>query len=41
MQTRDEVEEGFHNYREFSQPLKGLYQDKRTQEKVFYIAFIK
>ena len=35
MQTRDEVE-GFHNCREFSQPLKCLYQAMQTQEKVFY-----
>ena len=36
MQTRDEVG-GFHNGREFPQPLECLYQDMQTQEKkVFY-----
>ena len=32
MQTRDEVE-GFHNCREFSQPLECLYQAMQIQEK--------
>ena len=41
MQTRDKVEEGFHNCQEFSQPLEGLYQDKQTQEKSFLHCFYK
>ena len=36
MQTRDEVE-GLHNCREFSQPLKCLYQAMQTQEKSFLL----
>ena len=36
MQTRDEVE-GFHNCREFSQPLECLYQAMQTQEKSFLL----
>ena len=35
MQTRDEIE-GLRNCREFSQPLKCLYQGIQIQEKVFY-----
>ena len=40
MQTRDEVG-GFHNGREFPQPLECLYQDMQTQEKKFSIAFME
>ena len=36
MQTRDEVE-GLHNCREFSQPLKCLYQAMQTPEKRFLL----
>ena len=36
MQTRHEVE-GLHNCREFSQPLKCLYQDMQTKEKSFLL----
>ena len=39
-QTRDEVE-GLHNCPEFSQTLESLYQAMQTQEKKFFIVFIK
>ena len=37
--TQDELE-GLHNCREFSQPLKCLYQAMQTQEILVGIAFI-
>ena len=40
MQTQDEVE-CLHNCREFSQPIECLYRAMQTQEKSFFIAFIK
>ena len=40
MQTRDEVL-GLHNCREFSQPLKCLYQAMQTQEKSFLLLLYK
>ena len=42
MQTQDEVERlHMHNCREFSQPLECLYRVMQTQEKIFFIAFMK